>query len=404
MIITAFNPDTDNLEKSYLANPYAAGVSSITVKNNNRFSANDRVMIGEMGQEKTEVVTVSAVSADGITLTIGLTVFPHSADDPVTELQFDQVRFYRSTTGETGTYSVLSTQDLDVDNADLTTIYDDTVALSTYFYKITMYHSVSGVESALTDAIPAAGFRRNQFGYIIDQILTEVSDQNEIHVNRGELLGYFNDVNDDLQVNVSRPYEFLHTRSALTRTANTNYIDFPEDSNGNQTMWAFDRMDYNYTDSTTSPVTDETSTITVIPMEEFRNLYSDNTIDSTTVSDAKPEAMTLDTSVNRFRFSHPFETTTANVFYLHYWKRFTDIDSEGDVIETPTAKIYKLYAKAMYYRKRGVSESSYNALSDRYFGDYVVEKTKYSGVNRRDKGTPRSFRPQTSNIRGFRKG
>lgn len=404
MLIPVYNPETIDYEKSYLADDYSAGVDTINTKNNDRFAANDRIMIGEMGQEKTEVVTVSAVNSTNDTgLTIGLTQFPHSADDPITVLQFDQVKFYRSTTGSTGTYSVLATVSLDVDNETLQTVYDDTSGLSTYYYKVSFYHSVDAIESALSDPIPGSGWLRDQVGHILDEVLQEVSDLQEQHVTRGELIGYFNDVNDDLTTNVSKPYTFLHTRSALTRTANRNYLDFPTDSNGRQTMWKFDRMDYNFTDTDTDPDTDNTNTITVLPMDEFRNRYPDNTISATTVTDAKPNHMTLDTSINRFRFSHPAETTASNVFYLHYWKFFTAIDSEGDQIETPTPKIYKLYIKGMYYRKRAVTEPSYNAIADRWMADYIIEKNKYKPVDRKDAGTPRGFRPRNSTYKGYRR-
>lgn len=400
MLIPVLNPETDDLEKSYLSNSYAAGVTSLEIKNNDRFAANDRIMIGEMGQEKTEVVTVSGTSG-GTTLTVGTTVFEHSADDPVYILRFDQVKFYKSTDGTS--YSVLSTQNLDVDNADLATKYDDTTGTSSDYYKFTFYHSISGVESAYSDVIGGAGWRRQQIGNIIDEILREVSDLQETFISRAEILGYFNDVNDELLTEVARPYSFLHTRTTFTRTSGRNYIDFPTDSNSKQTMWGFDRMDYNFTDNTTSPVTDVTSTIPVISMEELRNRYTDNTIDTTTESDEKPAFMALDDAVNRFRFSHPALTTTPNVFYLYYWKYFTDIDSEGDVIETPTPKIYKLYIKGMYYRKRAVTEKSYLQLSDRYFADYQVEKAKLKGVDRRDRGTPRRFRPRSTNFSTYRR-
>ncbi len=399
MIITTLNPETTDLEKSYLASSYAVGTTSIVVKNNDRFSANDRIMIGEMGQEKTEVVTVSSVNADGVTMVIGATVFEHSADAPVYKLRFDQIKFYRSTTTVDGVYSVISTQALDVDNANLTTIYDDTTGTASYFYKMTMYHSISALESAFSDIIGGSGWRREQVGNIIDEILQEVSDKNEINITRRELIGYFNDVNDDLTINVARPYEFLHTRSALSRTANQNYLDFPTDDNDKQLMWKFDRMDYNFTDSTS----DLTTTIPVISMEEFRNTYANNTIDTTTVTDATPGVMTLDTAVNRFRFSAPFSTTLANTFYLYYWKYFDTIDSEGDVIETPTPKIYKLYCKGMYYRKRAITEASYNATADRYFADYLIEKSKYSSHNRKDQGTPRRFTVANNSFKTYRR-
>lgn len=402
MRINVVNPEITDWEKSYLANSYSVGATSIVIKNANRVAANTRVMIGEMGGETAEIVTVSNVAADNVTLTIGTTLYPHSADEPVTVMVFDQVRFYRSTDGGTN-YSLLTTQDLDVDNFDLQTIYDDTTGIASYYYKFTFYNSISTLESGDSDVIKGTGWRRRQAGYIIDQFLQEVSDPSEQHVTRGEVLGWFGDVNDDLTTNVAKPYGFLHARTTLTRTANRNYIDFPTDSNGDQTMWKFDRMDYDFDDTTTDPDTDNTSTITVIPATEFRNKYSDNTISSTTVSDEKPAAMTLDTSVNRFRFSHPAETTAANVFYLHYWGFFNVIDSEGDVIQTPTGKIYKLYFKHMYYQKRAVTEDSYQKVADRWLSLYEVEKGKYKTIDRKDAGTPRNFRPASRTVKSYRR-
>lgn len=403
MLINAFNPETDDLEKSYLSNSYGVATTTILVKNNDRFIANDRIMIGEMGQEKTEVVTVSSVNADGNTMVIGATVFSHSADEPVYKLRFDQIKFYRSTTTSTGVYSVVSTQNLDVDNADLQTKYDDTTGTASYYYKTTAYHSISTLESAFSDVLGGAGWRREQVGYIIDEVLREIGDLNEVHITRSEMIGYFNDVNDDLQTSVAKPYTFLHSRTSLTRTINRSYIDFPVDSNNKQTMWKFDYMDYNFTDSTTTPVTDQTTTIKVMPEPEFRNIYSDNTISTATTSDAKPEFMCLDTSVNRFRFSHPALTTAANVFYLHYWKYFTVIDSEGDIIETPTPRIYKLYIKAMYYDKRAIADTSLASKSQQFMAQYQLEKKSYKTIDRKDAGTPRSFRPETNAIKSFRR-
>lgn len=398
MKIPAINPETTDYEKSYLTDPYSAGVTAISIKNNDRFAANDRVMLGEMGAEKTEIVTVSSVNANGTDLVVGTTIFPHSADDPVTILDFDQVKFYRSTDGGSS-YSVLATVALDVDNSTLQTVYDDTAGLASYYYKVSFYHSIDAVESALSDAIPGGGFGRNQVGHIIDEILQEVSDPAEVNITRSELLGYFNDVNDDLLLNVSRPYDFLRTRTTLTRTLGTTTLDFPTDSNGNQSMWKFDRMDYLFTDSAGN---EDMTTLKVLPEEEFRNKYTQIDISSTDEDDNPPVAISLDTSVNKFRFWPP-SATTASAFYLYYWKFFTEIDSEGDIIETPTPKIYKLYAKGMYYRKRGVTEGSYNNTSDRYFADYQIEKAKYTGVNRLDKGSPRSFQPPNSTINSFRR-
>lgn len=402
MIIPVLNPETTEYEKSYLSTSFAAGITSIIVKNNNRFAANQRIMIGQMGQEKTEIVTVSSVNADGVTIVIGATLFPHSADDPVFVLQFDQVKYYRSITGSTGTYTLLTTVALDVDNENLQTIYDDTTGLVTYYYKVTLYHSISTVESALSDAIPGGGFSRNQVGNIIDEILQEVSDQNEVHVTRNELLGYFNDVNDDLQQNASKPYDFLRARTTLTRTAGQNYVPFPIDSSGNSTMWKFDRMDHQFIDSTTTPVTNNTYTLKVWSEEDFRNTFQNSTFDSTSESDNITD-LTLDTAVNLIRINPAPLTTQAGAFYLYYWKFFSELNSEGDVVETPTPKIYKLYCKQMYYQKRAIADVTLGATANTFAGQYAQEKARYKMIDRLDKGSPRSMQPPSSTYYGYRK-
>ncbi len=399
MILTLLNPETADLEKTYLSNSVSAGVTTLNVKNNNKFTAFLRIMIGEMGTEHAEIVTTGADSGgEIITLATG-TVYPHPADEPIYLLRFDQARFYRSITGANGAYTLIANVNLDVDNANLSTLYDDVSGLATYYYKMSVYNSISTLESDFSDPISGSGWNRYEVGNIIDEVLQEVSDPNEDHVTRTELMGYFNDVNDELQNNVARPYTFLHTRTTLNRTAGANYIDFPTDADGRQIMWKFDRMDYNFTDSST----DSTVTIPVLPMEEFRNTYADNTVSVTTESDNVPLAISLDTAVNRFRFSAPFLTTTSNVFYLYYWKYFDVINSEGDVIETPTAKIYKLYLKAMYYTKRSVTEIAVAGLASSMQSQYEREKRNLIMANRKDAGTPRSFRPENSVTKSFRR-
>lgn len=401
MIITTLNPSTADYEKSYLSNPYSAGVTSIQIKQADRFAANYRIQIGEEGLEATEVVTVSAVGADNQTLTIGATQFAHAADDPVYVLRFDQVKVYRATS-LTGTYSVITTLNLDVDNADLSTIYDDTTGTSSNFYKTSLYHSISALESALSDAIQGSGYRRSQVGYIVDEILREVNDEQEQHVTRTELLGYFNDVNDELVTNVARPYDFLRARTTLTVTAGTNYVNFPTDSNGDQTMWKFDRMDYNFVDSTTTPTTNITYTVRMIPEEEFRNTYQDNTIDSTT-EDNKLAVATMDTALQRFRYTPPTLTTTTNAIYLYYWAYPTRISTEGQEVQTPTPKIYKLYSKWRYFEKRASSEPSMRASAQSHQQEYLKELANYTKLNRRDQGTPRGFRPASSDFTTYRR-
>lgn len=400
MIITAFNPDTDNLEKTYISQSYAASIVSLEVKNNNNFANNDRILIGELGMEKSEIVTAGAPNSNGTTLPVTITSFSHEANTPIYKLLFDQVKFYRSTNGINGTYTLLATVNLDVDNANLQTTYNDNTAQASYYYKVSFYNSISTVESALSDAIPAVtGWAVGQVGYVIDQIYREISDPDEQFLSRDELFGYFNEVNDQLKTQVARPYRFLYTRQVLNRTANLNYLPYPVDSLGHVAMWKFDRLDYRFVDNTVTPATDQTYTVKILPTAYYRNQHRDNTIDSTTVNDQLQEA-TLNDATNAIDYFPPSQTTsTYGCFYLYYWKEFTRLSSEGQYFETYSPEIYKLFALARYYRKKAIGLPEYLPLADRYMSDYTTEKARYKSHDRKDQGTPRRFLRENWNTR-----
>lgn len=500
MIITLFNPSVDGLEKTYLSQSYNFATTSVEVRSNLQFPTNQRVLLGEPGLASTEVVTTGAISADGTTMGISATLYPHEADTPVYLLQFDQGKFYASTTGINGAYTLLPNcpVNLDFTSDDLSTTYNDNNAATGEYYKMTVYNSITTVESAFTDPIPAiTGWARNQAGYLIDQLYTELSDANEENLTRDEMIGYFNEVNDDLLAQVVRPYNFLYTRQAFARVAGENTLAWPKDSSGNNAMWKFDRMDYNYVDNTTTPVTNTTSTVPVVDITYFRNrwainnstaitptnltavlassgslavgttyyytvtgvygvggetagsleaaivpitgsqsatlnwsglagvvsyniyrgtfsggetlltsvsaaltTYTDNgTITpgaqnpptSTNTNSDVVQEMCLDESQKTFNYYPYSETSSSAVWYLYYWTFFTQIESEGDVIQTPTPKIYKHYVSYKYYLKKAVTEPNYMIIAKQHQGDYVFERARLKSQDRRDAGTARRF-------------
>lgn len=279
MVVTLQNPTTDGLEKSYLSQSYNFGTTSIQVKNNQQFSANQRILLGEMGLAYSEVVTTGTPAADGITIPISATLYAHEADTPAYLLQFDQAKLYRSTNGIDGNYVLMPgcPFNLDVTSEDLETTYNDNTTQSGYYYEWTVYNSSSVVESAFSDPIPAiTGWARNQAGYLIEQMYEELSDANEENLTRDEMLGYINECNDDILANTVRPLNILYQRQAFPRVAGANTLAWPTQSNGQNAMWKFDRMDYNYVDESTTPVTNTTTTVPIVDLPYFRNRYPNN--------------------------------------------------------------------------------------------------------------------------------
>jgi len=500
MIVTLQNPLVDNLEKTYLSQSYNYAVTSVEVRSNLQFSANQRILLGQPGLAYSEVVTTGTVSADGTTIAIGATLYPHEADTPVYLLQFDQAKFYRSTTGANGTYTLLPNNpvNLDFTSEDLQTTYNDLTSVAGYYYEITVYNSITTVESAFSDPIPAiSGWNRNQVGYIIEAAYAELSDANEQNFTRDEVIGYMNEVNDDLVMNVVKPYNFLYKRQAFGRVGGANTLAWPTDSNGNNLMWKFDRMDYNYVNNSTTPTTNTTSTVPVVALDYFRNRWVTNTsnpavpsgvtiglgaggslvlgktyyyvvtatysaggesnqsaevsattqtgdqtivltwtgvtqpsgyniyrglssgaetlltnVSASTLSftdngtkspgtqappapistqDDVVQEMALDESQQTFNYYPASQTSSNAVWYLYYWTFLTPITSEGNVIQTPTPKIYKHYINFKYYLKKAVTEPNYLQIAAKHETYYLRELMRYKGQDRRDVGSPRSF-------------
>lgn len=390
MLLTAYNPSTENLEKSYLSNSYAVGVTSIVVRNNNGFNNDDRIMIGEMGSEKTEVVTVTAVNADKVTVSVGATRFPHSTDDPVYVLRYDQVKFYRATTSG-GSYSLVSggTVDLDVDNNENVTRFDDTSGLASYFYKVSFYNSESTLESSLSDAYPGTGYTRHQVGAILNEFLAEVGDLDQQYMSVVQGLGVMNECNDDLTTQSRRPYRFLRTSTTATLTQDNERIALPTD------MIAIDRIKYNYDFG----ITDRSDNIDIVDIEELEYVKYDNNA----TTDDELKFLAIDESTNELVLYPTPATTQTNKIRIYYWKKFTDLDSLGDTIELPTPRAYKLFLSARYYRMRGLHDASFLPLSDRYANDYSSEVVKLQRMNRIDRGSPIGMKPDVRNSKGLRK-
>lgn len=397
MIITAFNPDIPEQELTYLSLAVQPGTASITVKNNEEFALNDRILLGAMGTETAEIVSVTGAVTPGTALTIGPTIFGHNPDDPVTRLRYDQVKFYRSTTGTTGTYTLLTTVAMDVDNADSITVYDDTVGLATYFYKVSYYNSVSTLESTQSDAIPGSGYLRNTVGFLYDEFTRETSEQDNVLIDPTEFLGWMNEVGDEILLNARKPYRFLYTRTTVNVAANTQTVALPTDANGNQIIWKLDRIEVYYTNPVgstpvVSPATNPTPPngtvqrypLRYIPPEEFDLRFMDQNF----LTDDLTQLYTIDESSSLLRLAPPPTDAQTGFLYIWYWKKFTQLSTFGQAFETPTYQVYKKFALYRYFKKKAENDVTYQALWQDYKQDYTREIIKLTKFNQRQVGQP----------------
>src|SRR3990167_2438245 len=158
-IIPVRNTLAINATKTFLTNAEVSGTNVLRWKNPNGFSASCAVQIGETGDEQSEVKLLGTATPSGTagTLTAN-TDFEHPADTPLYAIKYNQVVFARSTTGTTGTPTVLTDGTVTYTADGTVTSFDDTSGLSTYAYRVYFQNSVTAGTSDFSDWITPSGF------------------------------------------------------------------------------------------------------------------------------------------------------------------------------------------------------------------------------------------------------
>jgi len=144
------------LEYTELSAASDASATELKVDSTEGFSADDYIIVGNLNTEKTEIVKITSVD-DSTTLTVGTLTYAHVVNSPVRYTPYNQIKFYRSTT-ESGTYSVIATETMEVDNQGGMTLYNDTSGTTSSWYKFTYYNpNGATTETAITDSVAVKG-------------------------------------------------------------------------------------------------------------------------------------------------------------------------------------------------------------------------------------------------------
>ena len=383
MKVIAFNPDISQDERTFLSRRIAAGATVLNVKNSDRMEVGERILVGEMSRERSEIVEVASKTQTTITLT-DATVFPHDADDPVTLLQYDQIRFYRSTAGEPGPFSLLHTTDVDVDNADGKTYYDDVNALDDYWYQIAYYDSVHDEESERSASIKSTGYEDGSAGRLILDIAEQVNDKEFLTWSINTYLAVMNDISDDLITQAKRPYRFLKRLALLDVDLGGTTAPYPAN------LWKIDYVEANIA----NPVSVEVIRPKVVSAGDMRYRQSQTPLPSDMVYE-----VAFDDESNSLLFNPPARTMRIGAFRLHYYKFFNRFKTMSDKVETPNAIVYKWGLLRDYYLAKADEDSKYVAKSSMYDQRYQAEVMKLQREKQIVADAPRQMGPQ---IRRYR--
>lgn len=195
-ILNAITEEHVFREKTEFSADEAAAQTVLSCGNASHFAVADYVVLGRPGDDTAEIKKISSISADLITITVDATKFAHAKGEPITQILYNQRKFYRCAT-EDGTYTHLSDEgspvDIAIDKPD-GTMFEDANGTSTSWYKAAYYNVTTGETTILSDAIATkardsehytsifkikqeAGFEENY--YVPDELVSRYRDESE---------------------------------------------------------------------------------------------------------------------------------------------------------------------------------------------------------------------------------
>lgn len=246
------HPDISKNIRSRLTATIAAGGTTATVADNNKFADDDWFIIGEIGDPRTEEGDVNQANAAGtgyvargtsITVTNSLD-FAHNIDDPITKILERGVKIYGAATdGGAGTL-IVSVDAITSPIADAISIqwnkqYTEYTLLSTdtsyAFYYVTFTDGTT--DSSASDYIASSGISTSSVEYFIQQALditgAKLDDQ---YITRARCIRWANECQNEIRffsyvdnntgklINMDWDFEIIENTTSLTATTNlVNY-------------------------------------------------------------------------------------------------------------------------------------------------------------------------------------
>ncbi len=216
--------------KTLLTAAAAAGATTLTVANNQPLANDDYLLIGRIGEEKSEIVKIGAAVSAGTALTVGALVFAHDIDTPVTKINFNQVRFSRGTTTVAADSTNLAAAQA-IDPSEVFSYYEDTTNTTGYGF-IRFYNSTTTTFSSYSSPIAYA----EKIGYV-DKALRMIRKKVRrlIHQQDPQNSDYSDDEIDEeinlaqKEISHDRMWSFYEKTKSFSSVANQYEYDLASD-------------------------------------------------------------------------------------------------------------------------------------------------------------------------------
>ncbi len=250
MAIVSFRHPESIEEKTRLTSSLVAAATTISVRSTEGFSANDYIILGEIGNDRTEIVKITTVDS-ATQLTTAAISYTHDRNDLVSYTPYNQIRFYSgalSTTATTDRTAQGDATDIEVD--DLVTEANLSAVTSGYVWA-RFYNEQTGSFSDWSSSLPIAGFSENSLRHIIDMARLRTQEKTEDLVSDDDLLNIAKECADEIETS-RKNWSFVQTSTDFDVTAAIQTYSIPSDLAGYNSIASvylgYDNQDMKYID------------------------------------------------------------------------------------------------------------------------------------------------------------
>ena len=312
------------------------------------FSNGNYVVIGETGNETTEVTNLTAVPPTDTSLTVTALNFSHPKGTPVYFTRWDKYELqYRAT--DAGAFAAYAGMPTALNFDAINTEYRDVDATTTYSWKYRYYSSEETAYSDFSDIITATGWPKNSVGYMVREVRKIIKDPESKTVSDTEIIRFFNAAQDKIYTLYDRWWFLLTEGTVIDTVASQKPYSLPSD------FGRLHRVNFRYV----SGDSDLVYNLRYLTNVEFEYETRDRNADDN--DEVKYYSIYPGDSDNSTGYLHiwPTPETAGLDMTPWYYKTITDLDSFADETEVPLPSILVDYALAQAYKIRDDAKANY---------------------------------------------
>jgi len=377
MKVKVTNPDLSGEERTYLTSDYSSG-TTLTVANNEGFTDDWYVVVGEPGQEQTECRAISSTSGN-TTITVASALrFTHAKSTPVYLSQWNQISMEQEPSG--GSFALIAEglKDIEWDDADKKSLVVIGAGISTDTFRWRFYNATLATYSDYSGELAGTGIARSQVGFCIQQVKRNSVAQT---IDDEIIIDFFNDFQDLVYEKIPNAWWFRKAGTAVSTAVDTYSYSI---STNWSDLLSVDHCLYRYI----SGSTDITYPLSWSPPIEMRNYKSD----ANQASDDYVKFWSLyppdSSSAKGYIVLHTTPETADCYIQPVYFFELTALDSFDDTIVVPSSKGYVDYA--LYRIYDDIKSDTRNA--DKYMARVRSALIALKKRSRRQLGQPELFR------------